>query len=77
MDEELFTDEVPLGLVPDLVPRALSDLAIPDAKPTHVYVEKVTWGPSPRIVLRVYASSPREGGYVEFSTSGEQVRVSK
>ena len=67
---------VDFGLVPKLVADARARLGFQDAKASHVILER-DLPSSPNVRWRVYVSSPRDSGNVEYEAGGAMKRVSK
>jgi len=71
LDAKTFTRaQVALEAVPRLIADAPGRLGIAGAHPTHVIVERDTVFGGGRIVVRVYASTRRDAGYVEYDADG-------
>jgi hypothetical protein len=77
LETNLFSsNEVAWDAIPAVVVAAVEQAGIPEGTVTHVIVTRdLPWKPD--IVLRVYVSSDRESGYVEFDAQGGFLEVVK
>ncbi|HMJ11636.1 MAG TPA: hypothetical protein VK524_09505 [Polyangiaceae bacterium] len=77
LDDHLISlDEVALDKLPELVAATLRDLGYEEAKVSHVIVES-NRPFSKHVVMRVYASGPRESGRIDYTGAGKVLRVYK
>lgn len=77
MDDHLVSlNEVALDKLPELIAATLRDLAYEEAKVSHVIVES-NRPFSKHVVIRVYASGPRESGRIDYTAAGKVLRVYK
>ncbi|MCX6519923.1 MAG: hypothetical protein NTZ21_04595 [Actinobacteria bacterium] len=58
-----------VGEAPSLMPT------VEEGVVTHIIVERSVFTPDFSVVVRVYVSVPRGGGYVEYTAAGELVQV--
>jgi DNA-directed RNA polymerase subunit RPC12/RpoP len=78
VEQQLFSlSDVHLSQLPELIRSAEAVLSLQEAKPTHVIIEKPSSTVHAPVVIRVYVSSARASGYVEYSTDGKKLRVVK
>jgi hypothetical protein len=76
LDAETFTrEEFVVAQVPGLVRAAPAQLAVEDARTTHVIIERDTVFAGGQVVIRVYAGSARRSGYVEYDAAGKLRKV--
>lgn len=75
-DNLVSLDEVALDKLPALIANTLQQLAYEKAKVTHVIVER-NLPFSKHVVMRVYASGPRESGRIDYTGTGQVLRVYK
>ncbi len=68
-------DGVDFAILPRLIKQALADLKIEEGKVTHVYLERDESSAKRDPIWRVYVNGSRDGGFVEFSVSGEKRRA--
>jgi hypothetical protein len=77
LDDHLVSlDQVALDKLPELIAATLRDLAYEEAKVSHVIVEN-NRPFSKHVVMRVYASGPRESGRIDYTAQGKVLRVYK
>ncbi len=67
--------DVDFSKVPGLCRDAIDRLALPNARVSHVYLDKN--GRDPKFIFRVYVGSERRSGYAEYESTGKVVMVSK
>jgi len=78
LEQLLFSlEEVNFSRLPALMHAADTELAIAGGKPSHVIFERDTFGKKQPPVLRIYVSSERDSGYVEYGFDGQKRRVAK
>lgn len=70
-------DEVDFTILPKLIKSALTELAIEEGKVTHVFLERDSINGKRDPIWRVYVNGSRDGGFIEFSVSGEKRRIAK
>lgn len=76
LSQVLFSlDDVDFGMLPKLTQRALAELKIEEGKVTHVFLERDSSDAKRDPIWRVYVNGSRDGGFVEFSVSGEKRRA--
>ena len=68
-------ESIDYALVPRLCAESLTRLAIDGGKISHIIIEKEHGGAA--VILRVYVSTERRGGYVEYDTKGKMKREAK
>ena len=61
--------------MPRLCAESLTRLAIDGGKVSHIIIEKEHGGAA--VILRVYVSTERRSGYVEYDTKGKMKREAK
>jgi hypothetical protein len=70
-------DQVDFTILPKLTQRALAELKIEEGKVTHVFLERDSINAKRDPIWRVYVNGSRDGGFIEFSVSGEKRRVAQ
>jgi hypothetical protein len=77
-EQKLFSiSQSSVSQIPALIRASQSEMGIPDGAPSHVIIEREFMGSPPPPVIRVYITSPRADGYVEYSLDGKKRRVIK
>lgn len=78
LERVLFSiEDVNFALLASLVHSAEGTLAIDEAKPSHIIIERDLFGTKQQPVIKVYVSGPRGSGYVEYSLDGKKLRIAK
>ena len=77
LESNLFaTTDVDWTFVSRAVSEAPSLLpAVEEGEVTHIIVERSVFTPDFSVTVRVYVSGPRGGGYVEYTPTGEFIKV--
>jgi hypothetical protein len=75
-DNLVALDQVRLDKIPELVTNTLTQLAYENAKVSHIIIER-NLPFSKHVVIRVYASGPRESGRIDYTGDGKVLRTYK
>lgn len=77
LDQQVFRiREVDFNVVPRLVDDARTQMAVEEAKVTHIIIDKF-FPFRKKLGFRVYVSSDRAGGYVDYDAKGNKIKVIK
>jgi hypothetical protein len=70
-------EEVDFTILPKLIKTALAELKIEEGKVTHVFLERDSINGRRDPIWRIYVNGSRDGGFIEFSVSGEKRRTAQ